>query len=379
MKVGLIVPGFSADAADWCIPVLVDVIRELSRRAEVHIFTLRYPDRHGRYEVHGARVHALGGGTVRGPRRTTLLAAACRQIMAEHRRGAFTVLHGLWADEPGFVAVIAARMLRLPSVVSVMGGELVAMPRIGYGGHLARSNRFLSALALQGATRITAGSRQSSDLASRNLRTAGRSRLAGLSWGIDPSAFNSRGPARDLAGEIRLLHVASLVPIKDQTTLLRAVARVADSEPGVHLHVVGDGPLRADLECQAEMLGLAASTTFHGHIDRDELAAFYRAADVVVVSSRYEAQLVVALEAALCGAPIVGTAVGLVADFAPEAAVAVPAGDDAALAGALREVLSPAKRQALRNAAYRRVESEYLAAHTADRLMALYANPRTAA
>src|SRR5689334_9944450 len=123
MKVGLIVPGFSADAADWCIPVLVDVVCELSRRAEVHVFALRYPHQRGRYRLHGAQVHALGGGTVRGLGRPGLLAAAYASVMAEHRRSPFAVLHGLWADEPGFVAVTAARLLRIPAVVSVMGGE----------------------------------------------------------------------------------------------------------------------------------------------------------------------------------------------------------------------------------------------------------------
>src|SRR6516164_10577049 len=101
MKVGLIVPGFSADAGDWCIPVLVDVVRALSNRAEVHVFALRYPHRHDRYRLHGAQVHALGGGVVRGPRRAGLLAAACASVIAEHRRSPFDALHGLWADEPG--------------------------------------------------------------------------------------------------------------------------------------------------------------------------------------------------------------------------------------------------------------------------------------
>jgi glycosyltransferase involved in cell wall biosynthesis len=369
LKIGLIVPGFSADAADWCIPVLVDVVRELSRRAEVHVFALRYPDRRDRYQVHGAEVHALGGGTVRGLRRSGLLAAACGRVVAEHRRRPFAALHGLWADEPGFVAVTAARLLRIPAVVSVMGGELVAMPDIGYGGHLAASNRLFSLLALRGATWVTAGSSQPSELA---RRVVGSSRLSRLTWGVDPCLFQPCGPSVELAGDVRVLHVGSLVPIKDQATLLRAMARVKETERGVHLHVVGDGPLQAQLTHQSRALGLASSVTFHGRVDRRQLAAYYRGTDVVAVSSRYEAQLVVALEAALCGVPIVGTAVGLVDDFAPEAAIAVPVGDDGSLAEALRVALQPEIGRALGMAARQIVRSEYLAAHTAERLMAMY-------
>ena len=373
MKVGLIVPGFSADATDWCIPVLVDVVRELSQRAEVHVFALRYPHRRERYCLHGAQVHALGGGVVRGPGRARLLAAAYASVMAEHRRSPFAVLHGLWADEPGFVAVTAAWLLRIPAIVSIMGGELLAMRDIGYGGHLAVSNRLLSAVALRGATYVTAASTQATEFA----RPARRLRMTRLVWGIDPCLFEPCGPARELAGDMRVLHVGSLVPIKDQATLLRAIARVREAEPGVHLHIVGDGPLRAQLADQAGELGLASAVTFHGHVDRRELAAYYRGADVVVASSRYEAQLVVALETALCGTPLVGTAVGLVADFAPEAALAVPVGDDGALAAAIHAAAQPETGQALALAALRLVGSEYLAVQTVERLMSLYRRAAT--
>jgi glycosyltransferase involved in cell wall biosynthesis len=292
--------------------------------------------------------------------------------MAEHRRTSFTVLHGLWADEPGFVAVTVARLLRVPAIVSVMGGELVALRDIGYGGRLAMSNRLLSRVALRGATRLTAASAQPIRLARQFMQPAHRSRIARLVWGIDPCLFQREGPRFELAGERSVLHVGSLVRIKDQATLLRAIARVRETESEIHLHVMGDGPLRGHLTRQVQDLGLTSCVTFHGHVDRRELAAYYRAADVVAVSSLYEAQLVVALEAALCGTPIVGTAVGLVAEFAPEAAVAVPVGDDRGLAAAIRAVLVPGAGAKLGMAARRLVESDYIAANTAERLIAMY-------
>jgi glycosyltransferase involved in cell wall biosynthesis len=58
-----------------------------------------------------------------------------------------------------------------------------------------------------------------------------------------------------------------------------------------------------------------------------------------VLSSRHEAAGAVVLEAAACGVPVVGTAVGYVADWAPERAVAVPVQNPAALATALRRLL----------------------------------------
>jgi glycosyltransferase involved in cell wall biosynthesis len=64
--------------------------------------------------------------------------------------------------------------------------------------------------------------------------------------------------------------------------------------------------------------------------------------------------------------------VGLVADFAPDAALAVPVGDDARLAEAIHTALQAEQGAALETAAHSIVASEYLAAQTAERLIDLY-------
>jgi glycosyltransferase involved in cell wall biosynthesis len=63
-------------------------------------------------------------------------------------------------------------------------------------------------------------------------------------------------------------------------------------------------------------------------------------AHVSVISSRHEAGPLALLEAAAVGVPTVGTAVGHIMEWAPEAAVAVPIGNAEALAAALRQVLA---------------------------------------
>jgi glycosyltransferase involved in cell wall biosynthesis len=253
-----------------------------------------------------------------------------------------------------------------------MGGELIAMPGIAYGGRLSSSNRLLSTLALRGAYRVTAGSTHPAELARSILRSSRATDVEMLPWGIDPDVFDSCEPPLALAGTWRVLHVGSLVPIKDHSTLLRAIAVLKETTPGVHLHLAGDGPLRTTLIDQAQALGLASSVTFHGNVERGALTTYYRAAHVLAVSSRYEAQMVVALEAALCDLPLVGTSVGLIRDFAPEAAIAVPVGDHELLAEGIRRALVPEVGQRLSASAHRLVQSHYLAAQTAERLIAMY-------
>src|SRR5207247_1302934 len=141
MKIGLVVPGYSSDGADWCLPYLVDTVRYLSRKVELHIFALRYPHRRDRYAVHGARVHAFGAAQARRGRQIPMFARVFAALVAEQRRGRFDVLHALWVDEPGTIATLAGRALGVPSVLTSLGGELTAIPEIAYGGQQRRRGR----------------------------------------------------------------------------------------------------------------------------------------------------------------------------------------------------------------------------------------------
>jgi glycosyltransferase involved in cell wall biosynthesis len=96
------------------------------------------------------------------------------------------------------------------------------------------------------------------------------------------------------------------------------------------------------------------------------------AADVLLMSSRHEAGPLVVLEAAVAGVPTVGSAVGHIAEWAPDAAVAVPAGDADALARAtLALVADDARRVSIAREAQRRAV-EWDAERTAQRVECIY-------
>src|SRR5471032_1575157 len=80
---------------------------------------------------------------------------------------------------------------------------------------------------------------------------------------------------------------------------------------------------------------LGSAVRWHGLLHRVALRALMGRADLLVITSRHEADPVVLLEAAIAGVPTVGTAVGLLPEWAPDSAVAVPIGDSAALATAI--------------------------------------------
>lgn len=334
--IGIVTPGFSANDDDWCIPALLNLVRRLTVQHDVTIYTLRYPHAARTYQVSGARVRSFGGAMAGGARRLPLLWRAVKAIMADTKRKPFSLLHGFWADEAGFVAGVASRGCGVPCLVSLMGGELVRLPRANYGVQLSRSGRFLVRVSLRLADLLTAGSQQLLDQAA--LYVAGK-RLRRAPLGVDLSLF---GPgASNGLPPLRIVHAASLAVVKDQETLLGAFARASRTLPGtaLTLHIAGDGPLRGALGARATRLDIAKSVHFHGAISHERMPDFYRAGDLFVLSSLHESQSLALLEAAACGLPAVGTAVGLLPELLPETLLAEP-GDEDRLARAMLRLLT---------------------------------------
>jgi glycosyltransferase involved in cell wall biosynthesis len=178
--------------------------------------------------------------------------------------------------------------------------------------------------------------------------------------GVDAARFPT-GPRAE-GPPWRLLRVASLNAVKDHRSLLRALSMLAERGLDVCLDIVGEDTMDGAIQALARELRLESCVTFHGVQPNDGVAHFYARAHLHVVSSRHEAAGVVVLEAAAAGLATVGTAVGYVADWHPDRAVAVPAGDPAALAGAISALLrDPARREALASAA-----REWTLTHDAD-------------
>jgi len=366
MKIGLVTPGgFDRSGVERVTPAFLCLVERLARRHEVHVFTLYQYPQPEEYPLLGATVHNLGytgrvGASARG------LARGLGALRREHRRGRFHVLHGLWATESGLLAALTGKLLRVPAVVTAMCGELVALPEIGYGAQSSWKGRMLVRATLRLASAVTSESEYA-----RRLLCRYRPDAHLITFGVDcarfmPSDTPPCGPPW------RLLHIASLNRVKDQPTLLRAFARIYRAEPETRLDIVGEDTLNGQIQTLARNLLPAPAVRFHGFESSQRVAERMRRSHLLLHSSISEAAPVVFLEAAACGLPTVGTAVGLIDDAAPEAAVAVPVGDDATLASAALALLrDDESRQQLgrRALAYAR---ERDADFTAERFEALY-------
>jgi len=135
-------------------------------------------------------------------------------------------------------------------------------------------------------------------------------------------------------GDVMILHVGRLHAQKGQDILIDAFARARRESPELILFLVGQGKLREALEQRAETAGVRQAVRFENSIG--DVTSYYRAADLFVFPSRYEAFGIVLLEAMTAGLAVVASRVGGIPEVTgEEAALLVPAGDVGALADAM--------------------------------------------
>lgn len=361
MRIGLVVTGgVDESGRERVVPTLLSFIERIARRHQLTIYVLRYHARPTTYSLLGATVRDLGR-----PEGILRQCSALGNAMAEDGRP--DLLHAYLALPAGLVTVATATRLRIPSVVTLDSGEFVSFPAADYGLQGRFRQRVAVTLVGKLATRLTVCSHYQSTLAQKHGVHADIVPL-----GVDTQIFS---PAAHQDGPPwRILHVASLNRVKDQTTLLNAFAVLVQRVADVHLDIVGEDTLGGTLQSLAVQLGLANHVTFHGVQPTDRVVEFYRRAHLLVISSLHEGACAAVLEAASCGLPTVGTAVGYVSDWAPDAAVAVPRSDAPALALALERTLLdvPGRHAMAERARARAVEHD--ADWTANEFDRLYAS-----
>jgi glycosyltransferase involved in cell wall biosynthesis len=357
LRVAYLLPGFSAHESDRAIPAQDDLVRALSAHVELHIIPLRYPHTTQHYAWHGIPVTPLGAGQVRGALRFLLWARALHMLRRLHRARPFDLLHATWADETGALAAWAGRWLKIPSVVSMVGGELVRLDDIGYGNARSPLGRWTARQALS-ASHIVA----MSTCLRRQMPWVPDERISIIPLGVPFSPAPAPAPKR-IPG--RLVHVGSLVPVKDQHTLLDALALLPTH---FTLDILGDGPLLPVLHDYANRLGLSDRVTFHGRVSREAVMHRMDTASLHVYASRHEGMPVALLEAASRGLRSAGTAVGILPDDAL-LGLAAPVGDAQALADAITTLHDePYDEAALRQ----HVHDQYSLEASTARLLALY-------
>lgn len=264
-----------------------------------------------------------------------------------------------------------------------LAGRLARVPRIYYTEHgrdfaSSSRNRFLHRLLGRMVDRvIVVAEAGRTVLCAEGVPDA---RILTIHNGIDAGRFligEDRWGMRARLGLTReqpmIGIIARLDPIKNHASLLRAMVRVRATHPEAMLLIIGDGPLREELQRLARELRLDACVHFLGN--RDDVPELLSALDVLVLCSHSEGLSLTLLEECAAGKATVATSVGgngeIIEDG--ENGLLVPLGDDTALADAITRLLSdPERARTLGQAARHKFLREFTLQRMVARYVALY-------
>ena len=217
--------------------------------------------------------------------------------------GSVDVVHAHFGPVAANYAFVP-QLLRVPLVATFHGYDFSQWPA-QHGDHVYRG-----LFAAAGAVTVN------SDHARRRLEALGcpAELIQRLNVGIDLNAHPFAPRFRRPHEPLRLVTVARLSPKKGHDIALEAVARLrATARIPLRYDVVGDGPLRPQVEARATELGLDDVVVFHGALASDAVARVLDTAHVFVLASRTapngdeEGTPVVLMEAQARGLPVVST------------------------------------------------------------------------
>lgn len=292
----------------------------------------------------------------------------------------FDIMHVHWVIPNAPMALLVARLRRLPMIISMHGSDVFVAEQ-------SKPVQMVARWCYRAASAITA---PSEDLVRRAIRLgAPRSRCRVVPYGVDPGTFTRIEDARPLLrDELGLPHntpivfaVGRMVYKKGFEYLIRAVPAILREHPNAKVVLAGGGDLEERLKSLVRQLGVEESVIMPGWVSRDKMPLYFSGCDLFVLPSVVDKQGNVdglpntLLEAMACARPVVATSVAGIplAVKDGDSGLLVPQKQPGELASAINLLLqSPRLRAQYGEAARRRVERELNWETTARTFIGLY-------
>jgi colanic acid/amylovoran biosynthesis glycosyltransferase len=282
------------------------------------------------------------------------------------------VIHAHWASYPSTAALALARLVGKPFGFTCHAHDIFVHD------HLLREK-------LESAAVPVTISRYNVEWLAEQVTGQARERLTVIHCGVDLPSLPFREDGRD---EDLVVAVGRLDPIKGFDVLVDALAELRRQGRRFRCQVIGEGPLRRELQARIDRQGLSEQVALVGARSQADVRAALSAATIfalpslIAPSGDRDGIPVSLMEAMAAGAPVVSTRVSGIPELIEDQreGLLVAPQDPRALADALARLLDDgALRRRLAVAGRAKIEREFDAAREANKLLELFAHARARA
>lgn len=258
------------------------------------------------------------------------------------KKGGFQIVH-THTSKAGIIGRMAAKLAKVPIIIHTPHGHIF---HDYYGFFKTKFFLYLekfTALFTDKIITLTEVEKEEH----LNLRIAPPEKFVTIFSGVEMEPFlkinvdrNMKRKEFNLSEDVKVVGtVARLVPIKGHKYLLQAIPKIVKEVSGVKFLLVGDGPLRAELESLADELGIADYVIFCGL--RDDVPEILSILNLFVLPSLNEGMGKAIIEAEAAQLPVIATSVGGIKEIVVDGVTGllVPPKDSDGLASAIIRLL----------------------------------------
>ena len=344
-RIAIIVPGGIGNGKFLQgVPSMVNLIERLSHDFEIIVYSLIKTE--AKEVSKNYKLKSISAG-IKSPGWIKALLFLSR-FLIDHMQNRFVLLHAFWALPAGHIAVKLSKLLKIPCLVTLQGGETANLPEINYGNILnERSKKKTLEVCKKADKLVVLTNFQLIQLRSLDVH---RDYIDIIPYGVEEKLFPFN-KTKNFAEPYKFIHIANLTEVKDQETLLKTFKFLSE-KIDCQLTMIGDDFLDGKIQKLAQDLGLK-NVFFVNAVPHQQLSKYLSDPHFMLHTSLHEAQAVVINEAMSNGVIVCGSCVGLLYDLTSDLCISVNCGDYIALAEKILDLISDKERiEKMRTSAY---------------------------
>ncbi len=355
----VIIPGGVGSGKNQGIPVLLNLFSGLADYAKLHVVSVSKID--PLFSPPNYQLSSLGlANSSPILQKLTRFRQFIKQLKTKP-----DLVHALWTHPHGLMAYFASRYFKVPMLNSLQGGCLADIPSLPYGGNQGLIKKILTRLMLKRADHITAETRFQKNLVPIDFQDKTSIIYYGMNEDNQAKVFKPISKQTP----IKVIHVANLTPIKDQSTLIKVIHKLSENYD-IHLSIIGSDYYDEQIHQLADNLAIKHRVHFLGQLPHSEVLNQLRNHDIMLHTSLYEGSCLAIIEAWSVGLCTVGTSVGMMYDLADELALVARPKDVEGLVAKMERLINHPEEQERLSAA----SLAWSAKHTMQDCVTSFAN-----